>query len=282
MAEAPGTLADILAQTANIMVAEYEESRRVQHRASKGTLRESLVLDRFLSKYMPRNVAVHGSGELCSVDGERSSQCDLLVVDPTAPFLLEKEEYRIAAVESVFGVIEVKSNLTTTELTESYRKIAAIKAMPKTAFRPALGPQRTRRVYGQTWTHMPMVGMIFGYQGAELETLGAAMAEVAAEYKDEPHLQVDSIWVLDKGSLTWADPVTHNINVSPNPGDPFQAISSTPGQVLLQFAAHLHEQFATAWTTGFNFFDYIGSEEFGHHVRAWAPTAEESDSSRSS
>jgi hypothetical protein len=201
----------------------------------------------------------------------------LLVVDPTAPFLLEKSDYRIAAVESVFGIIEVKSNLTTTELIQSYKKIAAIKAMPKTAFRPALGLERTRCVYGRTWTHMPMVGMIFAYEGAELDTLGNAMAEVAADYADQPQLQVDSVWVLRRGSLTWADPVTHRINASPNPGDAFQAISSTPGQVLLHFAAHLHEQFAAAWTTGLNLFEYLKSENLGHHVQAWAPDSTNED-----
>ena len=50
-------------------------------------------------------------------------------------------------------------------------------------------------------------------------SLGNAMAEVAEQYEDEPHLQVDSVRVLRKGSLTWTDPVTQKINVCPEPGN---------------------------------------------------------------
>jgi hypothetical protein len=262
-------------ETANIMVADYERTRQIQHRGSKGSVREALALEQFFKKYIPNNVAVHGSGEICSVKGQLSTQCDLIVTDPTSPFLLEKDDYRIAAAESVFGVIEVKSNLTAAELKASYRKIAAIKGIPKTAYLPSLGPQRTRKVYGREWTHMPTVGMIFGYEGAELQTLGDAMAEVAAEFEHEPHQHVDSVWILGRGSLTWADPLTHSIRPSPNPGDALQAIASTPGEVLLQLAAHLNEQFATAWTTGLRFRDYIGSAPFGQHVSAWVPSDEQ-------
>lgn len=258
------------------MSAEFERTRHVEHRGSKGSLRESLVLDRFLSKYMPRNVEIVRSSEILSADGQRSGQCDLLIKDPTAPFLLEDDDYRIAAVESVFGVIEVKSNLTTGELRDAYRKIARAKALPRTAYQEALGPQRYRRMYGSTWEHLPLIGMIFGFEGAELERLGDVMAELAEEYEDRPHLQVDSIWVLNRGSLVWSDAKTHRINVAPNPGDAFQAIKADPGQVLIQMTAHLHELFGSAWTSGLRLLDYLQQAQFGIHSKAWVPSEEDS------
>jgi hypothetical protein len=271
MTSPQGTLAAILSQTAELMLAEYEQTRSIEHRGSKGTVRESLVLDRFLSKYMPRNVDVVGSGEACAVDGTTSSQCDLMVVDPQAPFLLEKDDYRIAAIEAVFGVIEVKSNLTADELAKSCRKIADLKAMPKTAFRQPMGFQQTRNVYGKKWPYMPVVGMVFGYEGAELRTLGDAMMEVVNEYPDEPHLWVDSVWVLKKGSLTWADGENQLINMSPKPGDTLRALESTPGQVLLQLAVHLFDQYATAWSDGLRLWEYVKKEAFGVVLGNWAP-----------
>lgn len=265
------TLSKALAQTAAKMVAEYERTREMQHRGSKGTVRESLVVNEFLSHYMPRNVQVVGSSEVAACTGDISTQCDLLVVDPTAPFLLETSDYRMAAVENVYGVIEVKSNLTADELKASYVKLASLKAMTKTAFVGA-EPGRTRTVYGRQWDYVPTVGMIFAYEGAQLETLGQAMAEVAGEYEDDPHLQVDSVWVMNRGSLTWADPQTRRINVAPNPGDCIRAISATPGQTLMHLTAHLHEQFASAWSSGFRLTDYLGSAELGHTGKVWCPS----------
>jgi hypothetical protein len=116
VAENESFLADTLQRTANIMLADYDRTRSIEHRGLKGTVREALVLDQFLSRYMPRNVSLVRSGEVASLDGERSAQMDLLVADPTAPFLLETDDYRILAAETTFGGIEVKSRLSASEL----------------------------------------------------------------------------------------------------------------------------------------------------------------------
>ena len=271
-------LQKLFKDTADIMLAEYELFRMVQHRPSKGEVREAIVLDRFLSKHMPRNVNVCGNTEARSVDGRRSPSGDIFVVDKNAPFLVEHADYRIAAIENVFGVVEVKSKLDCEQLRKAYESIVELKRMPKTAFLPASGPQWPRHVYGRTWTHMPTVGLIFAYEGVRLETLCREMAEIVGEYRkephlQEPHLQVDSVWVLKKGgSLTWADPKNnYRINPSPEPGDEIHATRSTPGQVLLHMVAHLNVHFANAWTPGFDFLRYVGNSELGTNVAGWKP-----------
>lgn len=89
-----------------------------------------------------------------------------------------------------------------------------------------------------------------------------------------PELQVDSIWVLNRGSLTWADPGTLRINPAPEKGDAIQAISSNPGQVLLQMTAHLHAFLQSAFTPGLRILDYFGDASFGNHLMAWVPDEE--------
>ncbi len=272
MAKQAASLRRIFDATAMRMLAEFEETREAQHRPSKGTLREEIVLDVFLKRFLSRNVSVVGSGEVVSVDGDVSPQCDLLIVDLSAPFLIEKSGYRVAASESVFGVIEVKSNLTSAELVDAYEKVVHVKRMSRSAYLSK--GLITRRVYGRTWEHFPLMGMIFAYDGAELETLGTGMATMAAKYRDTPELQVDSIWVLNRGSLTWADPGTHRINPAPEEGDAIQAISSNPGQVLLQMTAHLHAFLQSAFTPGLRILDYFGDASFGNHLMAWVPDEE--------
>ena len=268
-------LADTLQRTANTMLAEYDRTRDIQHRGSKGTVRETLVLNHFLKKYMPRNVDLLKSSEVASLDGGRSAQMDLVVADPSAPFLLDTDDHRVVAAETAFGVIEVKSFLSGSELKAAYRKIASFKALSKTAYKSPLGTRQWLRAYGRRWETFPPAGIIFGYDGDSVRSLGNAMAEVAQEYQHEPHLHVDSVWVLKKGSLTWADPVTHNVRVCPEPGDAFRALVAKPGQVLMHLTAHLHEHFANAWTPGFRILDYFQHASFGNHLQAWVPTPPE-------
>lgn len=196
----PLLLEDLLQSTAKKMLADFEASGQAKHPGSKGTVREDKVRE-FLDAHLSRTVDVVGSGEAVAADGQRSTQCDVMITDPTAPFLFDEESYRIATIEGVFGVIEVKSTLTSDELRNAMRKIARIKAMPRTAYMPTIGPQRWRRMYGREWHNMPMIGMVFAYDGAELDTLGQVLAEVAAELTDHPEQRTDSVWVLNRGAL---------------------------------------------------------------------------------
>lgn len=261
------SLTSILDATASEMLSQFRKSSEIEHRASKGGQREGIVINTFLERFLPRNVSVVGSGEVVSLDGDVSPQCDVLIVDPNAPFLVEEAGYRVAVAEAVFGVIEVKSNLTTSELEDAYKKIVHVKRMKRSAY----GSRRSTRLrlYGRDWDYFPPLGMIFAFDGAELITLGSKMADLAAKYEDSPELQVNSVWVLNRGSLTWADPTTRQINPAPEAHSAIQAISASPGQVLLQMTAHLHEHLQIAFTPGVRLLPYLGDATFGDHVMAW-------------
>jgi hypothetical protein len=263
------SLSNILAATAKRMLADFDASREIEHRASKGSVREGTVIES-LRPFLPGNVSIVGSGEMVSLDGEVSPQCDVLIVDPNSPFLIEEEGYRVALAEAVWGVIEVKSDLTTNELGDAYEKIARVKRMKRSAY----GLRRTIQLskYGREWEYFPPVGMIFAFDGAELETLGEKMALLAAKYEDTPELQVDSVWVLNRGSLTWADPNTHRVEPAPKANSSVQAISARPGEVLLQMIAHLHEHLQIAFTPGVRLLPYIKDASFGEHLMSWGRT----------
>ncbi len=211
-------LREVLDSIAKKMLADFDASGAVQHRGSKGTVRESNLLDNYLSKYLPRSVtAVHG-GEAITVDGEVSAQSDIMILDPTTPPFWDEGDYRVVPIECVHGVIEVKSFLDSTQLRDAWTKIARIKRMSKKAFRSNPGYTRTRTVYGKVWNHVPICGLIFGYDGADLGTLGTTLAELAEE-EDEGHPEyfVDSVWVLNKGAWSGSTPTTAALTYHPNP-----------------------------------------------------------------
>src|SRR5690349_10731025 len=105
----------IMDGVAQRMHADFRSSTSIQHRSSRGTDRERLVAD-FVRGYLPGHVQLFHGGEIVLVEGETSKQCDLLVCDRAAPPLKDLESFRIVPAECVYGVIEVKTKLTGSEL----------------------------------------------------------------------------------------------------------------------------------------------------------------------
>lgn len=263
-------LRDVLDSVAKRMLADFDASGAVHHRGSKGTVRESNLLDNYLSKYLPRSVMAEHSGEAITVDGEVSAQCDIMILDPSTPPFWDEGNYRVVPIECVHGVIEVKSFLDSTELHDTWAKIAGIKRMPKKALRPNPGFAWTRTVYGKEWSHVPTCGLVFAYDGADLRTLGKTLVELAGEEgEDHPECFIDSVWVLKKGGLVWLNPNNGRVDSSPEPGASLASLDAEPGQVLMSLTLHLYEHFGTAWTPEFRIIDYFGQAPLGTFGSKW-------------
>lgn len=207
-------LQTVLAAAAREMQADFEMSSAIQHRGSKGTVREDKLLT-FLQKYLPKNVAVAGSSEVVSADGQTSGQMDIVIYDPAAPPLFHEEGYRILPAECVYAVIEVKSKLTAEELRKSMVTIAKVKALPKTSYFPE-PQQRVKTMYGKEYAgYCPTVGFIFAYDSSDLRGM---VDDFLKNLRSQPYdHRIDAVWVLGKGAFNW---------VAPNPIQLFPAANS--------------------------------------------------------
>lgn len=87
-------------------------SGNIEHSSSKGRWREAQVVEQFLGLVLPRNLGVAHGAEIVAVGQRTSAECDVIIYDPAVPPLLEGVSFRILPVETVFGVVEVKSRLT--------------------------------------------------------------------------------------------------------------------------------------------------------------------------
>lgn len=270
----PSALVKILASVADRMLADFKASGIAKHRGSKGTVREAQLLSTFLRKYLPRTVIAEHSGEVIATNGEVSGQCDILIMDPSTPPFWDEEDYRIVPVECLYGVIEVKSFLGREELRSACEKIARLKAFPKTAYHwDKIG--QTRWVYGKSWHYVPTVGIIFAYDGANIDSLAEVLRDVCET--QPPHLRVDSIWVLNKGFINWSSPNNGNVDVSPEPKAGVVAFEATPQEMLMPLVAHLNMHFVTAWMSALKITDYMPNDTWGRVVRAWPSPAANSD-----
>lgn len=100
------------------------------HKPSAGANREGLVAN-FLEEYLPKKFSI-SSGLILSSEGCFSNQADIIVADhmSNAPLFGENNE-KLWLVESVYSLIEVKTQLTPTTIKDSFEKCRKFKRLKR-------------------------------------------------------------------------------------------------------------------------------------------------------
>lgn len=117
LAEAPD-LRDAFKEVSAQMAADFKRTAATGHPGGKGSNREAIVRT-FLTQYLPRRYGI-GTGQLIHWDNLRSRQCDVVIYDRNnTPRLMPDERHSLFPVEAVFAIVEVKSKLTSAELSDA-------------------------------------------------------------------------------------------------------------------------------------------------------------------
>ena len=126
------TIADYMADVAAEMARRSAAIRRdfATHRPSGGNNREDLVA-KFLNEHLPDRFGV-STGLIISHDGVFSNEADLVVVDRmnNAP-LYATSEKKHWLVEAVYGLIEVKTQLSPRDLKDAVSKLRRFKCLQR-------------------------------------------------------------------------------------------------------------------------------------------------------
>ncbi|MGP3771814.1 DUF6602 domain-containing protein [Streptomyces sp. SDT5-1] len=261
-------LGNILSSVAKRMRADFEQSRNFNHNGEAGTSREVLI-QQFLSGYLPAHVEAVHNVEVISTDGEVSPQSDIVIIDRGTPPFTSLAGFRIIPNECVYGMVEVKTKLDKQQLLDSCEKISRLRRMPKNAYRPIPGViARTTAAYGDTYDHFPTSGVVVAFDSLDLCTIGKHLMEWCKTRN--PSEWPDSVWVVGKGYLQWGDPQTGVLYRSPRAGAALFQIDADPDQdVLLPLAIHLNIHFSEAWMHPLNLANYAGDRPLGKYARAW-------------
>jgi hypothetical protein len=258
-------VADVIKALEQTLRSDFERlSGSIEHRPAKGRWREASVVEAFLAKHLVGNVRVAHGGEIITTDGDTSGECDIVIYDADVRPILTSAAYSVFPVEIVYGVIEVKSKLTTKELESAVAKLSAIKRLTKRAFLATPVKRRPRlNLYGESLEDFPIFTFIFAYDSIDLTSIGSKLDELQEGV--EPRYHLDGIWVLDKGYFSYVE------------GDPTKgggcraSLTSTPetgaivvkGGALTHMAAYLQTIFQYAWQPGFKILSYMGEADFG-------------------
>jgi hypothetical protein len=259
-------LDEIFRAVARQMQDDFRATRRlVRHKGLKGKAAENNLVATFLRRYLPATVTIRQNAEVVSSAGDVSTECDVLLCDPSTPPLWSANDVEIVPVECLHGLVEVKSVLKPGDLREAWTKTAAIKRYPKTAWIPSdrlLKP--VVQLYGKQWQYFPTVGFIFAFTSrSTLKTLRGVMWELAQD--TEPEHRLDGVWILDQGSILWWPP-TDGWWFTAQPGQDIwiQSIESpVGGSPLPLITMQLQAIFQSVFMPLFRIGDYMGDMPFG-------------------
>jgi len=114
----------IQTHTSGIIKGLIERSQSIagmEHKLLKGELREIFVSN-LIKNFLPSNFEV-GSGVIVNQKGDQSSQIDVLIYDKSfLPPFIKESNLGVYPAESVLAIIEVRSRLDKTDLTEMNEK----------------------------------------------------------------------------------------------------------------------------------------------------------------
>ena len=139
------------------MLVDYERTKDLRHPRDLGDTRER-ILWKFLSfsGYLPARYSVSDrSVRVVSTTGHMSREIDIALYDKLdAVTLMNREEiYQVLPLESVYGVIQIKSRLTADTIQDGLKNIASFKSLnrrqlPTGGFTIHIGPKRSDRGFG--------------------------------------------------------------------------------------------------------------------------------------
>jgi hypothetical protein len=111
------------------LYSDFVMSSQVSHSVSKGNIRENALREFLENGRLPKRYGV-GRGEIVSTKSDVSKQGDLIIYDQLNSIpLLYDASTQIYPVDCVYGVIEVKSQLSKTKLIEGLENIKSVKSI---------------------------------------------------------------------------------------------------------------------------------------------------------
>ena len=161
---------------------EIERSGLFKHKGDRGEYRERIIQE-FLRPYLPECYGL-GRGEVFSANGESSRQIDIVIYDAIfSSVLMKNQTNQLYPCESVFGSIEVKTELNKDTLQQGVENIVSLKKLDREASDMLdIVPFRRLNVDEKTFTYNQAkrnqyLGVIFAYKGVGFSSVLAYLEE---------------------------------------------------------------------------------------------------------
>jgi hypothetical protein len=196
-------LLEALRNSVQRLESEIADSHLFDHMGDRGEFRER-VIKSFLRPYLPKCYGL-GSGAAFAADGTGSRQLDVVIYDDVFSNVLFRDSGNsLYPCESVYGEIEVKSRLDSTELNVAVGNIRSLKALHRSPSHmlDILPHRRLNTGEGLSFDKQlrnPYLGIIFAYDGLTLESTSNALNALLAEPQFDPELLPNFVFNYRRG-----------------------------------------------------------------------------------
>lgn len=120
-----------LKSAAKKMFIDFNDSKGIDHTGVKGTARENSIVRNFLSPYIPKKFSID-SGIIVDINNRQSKQQDIVIYDEFySPVLKDLDSNKLFFPESVFAVVEAKSNLNKSDMRDIFEKSISVRILTK-------------------------------------------------------------------------------------------------------------------------------------------------------
>jgi hypothetical protein len=170
-------------------------SEEIEHAGEQGRNNEE-ILKSFLEKHLPKKYGLT-TGKVLSADGEMSKQIDIIIYDRLdTPSLKQARAWSIVPIESVYGIISVKTQLDRDEVVDSIKNIASVRRLHRIA---AITYDAGHSIPMEEKNVLRPRSFIFGFKSgwANIQNAEKAFIEVLKQTEDK--LRPHCMCALDQG-----------------------------------------------------------------------------------
>jgi hypothetical protein len=185
-------------------------NRKLPHAGMVGTENE-VALANLLREFLPPRFGVEVSGIVIDHLGSETKQCDIIIYDAAS---FPKYFRKVFPVEIVYGVIEVKTNLTSGEAVTALDNLESLFSLD---FHPQLTNYWITQSIERNLKAPPPFGVIFAYRSEpkQFETFmnwfpfSNVLRGIPLQTKTPPEIRTLTIAALDKGIIEIASSNRH-------------------------------------------------------------------------
>ena len=142
------------------MSSDFRISEGIKHQSSKGSFRENTLKDFLQNGRLPKRYAI-GSGEIVGPNSDISKQSDLIIYDVLEGIpLLYSETVQVFPIDCVYGIVEVKSQLSKTKLLEALNNIKSVKELAPALFQKGDMPIPFGVIFAYSLSHNSLQSLV--------------------------------------------------------------------------------------------------------------------------
>jgi len=189
--------------------AKFRRTSQIPNKLNRGREREKIVQS-FLDEFLPKQYSV-GYGFTVATNNQESPEEDIVMYDEiNNPLLSRFATLQKFPIESVYAIIEVKSVLNKKELKDSFKKIRAVKELPRVG-----GFTKMLQETVVFPPPSPPLGIVFAFKSTGLNTLKRNLKEFQRDV--DPSYWINVICVLDKGVVFFGDRKNFSLSLHIDP-----------------------------------------------------------------